>query len=141
MISTCVRVIHHATVSANIGGAGRHWSRANVGAFARRATLPSASAKGFVNPLSSLVFKASRRAGLIRQKRSLGLHARAEHEGKTNGTQEAPRPLWLDCDPGHDDAMAIILAAYNPNVSLIGVSTVFGNQTVRRQAFYNSRTI
>ena len=37
----------------------------------------------------------------------------------------------MDCDPGHDDAMAIILAAYADNISLLGISTVFGNQTIK----------
>jgi inosine-uridine nucleoside N-ribohydrolase len=36
--------------------------------------------------------------------------------------------MWLDCDPGHDDAMAIILAAHTPGVKLLGVSTTCGNQ-------------
>ena len=42
--------------------------------------------------------------------------------------------LWLDCDPGHDDAMAIILAAHgmNPNVIVAGVSTTCGNQTLEK---------
>lgn len=35
--------------------------------------------------------------------------------------------LWLDCDPGNDDSMAIILAAYTDTVELVGVSTLFGN--------------
>jgi len=38
--------------------------------------------------------------------------------------------VWLDCDPGHDDAMAIILAGHSPRVNLLGVSTTCGNQTV-----------
>ena len=38
--------------------------------------------------------------------------------------------MWLDCDPGHDDAMAIILAAHAPGVKLLGVSTTCGNQTL-----------
>lgn len=48
---------------------------------------------------------------------------------------EKKKRVWLDCDPGHDDAMAIILAAglsHAYSVNLIGVSTVCGNQTVEK---------
>ena len=36
--------------------------------------------------------------------------------------------IVLDCDPGHDDATAIMLAANNPRVILDAVTTVAGNQ-------------
>ncbi|MGW5191093.1 nucleoside hydrolase [Kribbella sp. NPDC004138] len=39
-------------------------------------------------------------------------------------------PLILDCDPGHDDALAILLAVADPAVDLLAVTTVAGNQTV-----------
>ena len=32
-----------------------------------------------------------------------------------------------DCDPGHDDAIAILLAIHIPNLQLLGVSTCHGN--------------
>ena len=35
--------------------------------------------------------------------------------------------VWLDCDPGHDDMMAIILAALSEQLNLIGISTSAGN--------------
>jgi inosine-uridine nucleoside N-ribohydrolase len=40
--------------------------------------------------------------------------------------------VWLDCDPGHDDVMAILMAAFHPEIHLIGVSTVAGNQSVEK---------
>lgn len=36
----------------------------------------------------------------------------------------------VDCDPGHDDALALLLAAGDPRLELLGVTTVAGNQTV-----------
>jgi pyrimidine-specific ribonucleoside hydrolase len=42
----------------------------------------------------------------------------------------APMPIILDCDPGHDDAIALMLALASPEVELLGVTTVSGNQTL-----------
>ena len=37
-----------------------------------------------------------------------------------------------DCDPGHDDAIAILLAVASPEARLAGVTTVAGNQTLEK---------
>ena len=38
--------------------------------------------------------------------------------------------LILDCDPGHDDAIALLLALQSPEITVRGVTTVAGNQTL-----------
>jgi inosine-uridine nucleoside N-ribohydrolase len=40
--------------------------------------------------------------------------------------------LLLDCDPGHDDAIALLLALASPEMELLGVTTVYGNQTLEK---------
>ncbi len=40
--------------------------------------------------------------------------------------------ILLDCDPGHDDAIALLLALASPELELRGVTTVAGNQTLEK---------
>lgn len=40
------------------------------------------------------------------------------------------KKIILDCDPGHDDAVALLLAHGNPEIELLAVTTVVGNQTL-----------
>jgi inosine-uridine nucleoside N-ribohydrolase len=41
-------------------------------------------------------------------------------------------PIILDCDPGHDDAIALLLALGSPELELLGVTTTYGNQTLEK---------
>ncbi|MTB65358.1 ribonucleoside hydrolase [Providencia sp. wls1943] len=42
------------------------------------------------------------------------------------------KKIILDCDPGHDDAIAMLLAYGNPDIDLLAVTTVAGNQTLEK---------
>ncbi|HZK00038.1 MAG TPA: ribosylpyrimidine nucleosidase [Tissierellaceae bacterium] len=42
------------------------------------------------------------------------------------------RKIILDCDPGHDDAVAIMMAAIHPKIDLLGITVVAGNQTLEK---------
>lgn len=42
------------------------------------------------------------------------------------------KAIIMDCDPGHDDAIAIMLALAADNIDLLGITTVGGNQTVEK---------
>ncbi|QGU06103.1 Pyrimidine-specific ribonucleoside hydrolase RihB [Corynebacterium occultum] len=53
---------------------------------------------------------------------------------------QAPKKIILDCDPGHDDAVAIILAAGNPAIDLLGITTIGGNQTLPKVT-HNALTV
>lgn len=43
-----------------------------------------------------------------------------------------PRKIIIDCDPGHDDAIALMLAHGSPEIDLVAVTTVAGNQTLEK---------
>ncbi len=39
-------------------------------------------------------------------------------------------PVVIDCDPGHDDALAITLALARPELEVLGITTIGGNSTL-----------
>ena len=43
-----------------------------------------------------------------------------------------PHKIILDCDPGHDDAVALLLAHGSLEIDLLAVTTVVGNQTLEK---------
>ena len=40
--------------------------------------------------------------------------------------------IILDCDPGHDDAVALMIAGRSPRIDLLAVTIVAGNQTLEK---------
>ncbi|CAK7264489.1 Uridine nucleosidase 1 [Sporothrix epigloea] len=50
-----------------------------------------------------------------------------------------PVPVWLDCDPGHDDVFAILLSAYHPAIQFLGISAVYGNAPLKH-TLWNARS-
>ncbi|MBT9459425.1 MAG: nucleoside hydrolase [Burkholderiaceae bacterium] len=40
--------------------------------------------------------------------------------------------MIIDTDPGVDDALALMLAAYSPEIELLGLTTIFGNVSVEQ---------
>ena len=48
--------------------------------------------------------------------------------------------IILDCDPGHDDAVAILLALGDPRIDLLGVTTIGGNAPLDKVT-YNARAM
>jgi purine nucleosidase len=53
---------------------------------------------------------------------------------------DAAVPTILDCDPGHDDMVAILLAAAHPRIDLLAITTVAGNGTLERTT-HNARAV
>lgn len=51
------------------------------------------------------------------------------------------RNIIIDCDPGHDDVMALLLAlSHQDELNILGVTTVAGNQTLEKVT-YNLRRL
>jgi pyrimidine-specific ribonucleoside hydrolase len=41
-------------------------------------------------------------------------------------------PIIMDCDPGHDDAIALLMALASEKIDVLGVTTTAGNQTLAK---------
>ena len=52
-----------------------------------------------------------------------------------------PRKIIIDCDPGIDDAMAILAALRSPEFEVVGLTTVFGNADVDACALNGLRLV
>lgn len=52
----------------------------------------------------------------------------------------AKQKVILDCDPGHDDAMALLMALAADNIDLVAVTTSAGNQKPEK-TFHNARKL
>jgi pyrimidine-specific ribonucleoside hydrolase len=50
-------------------------------------------------------------------------------------------PLVLDCDPGHDDALALVVALARPELELLAVTTVAGNAGLRETTLNAQRVL
>lgn len=55
-------------------------------------------------------------------------------------TNPTKRPVILDGDPGHDDAMAWMLAKASPALDILAVTSTAGNQTIEKTT-YNARRV
>ena len=53
---------------------------------------------------------------------------------------EKPLPVLLDGDPGHDDAIAWMLAKASPLLDIRAVTSVCGNQTIEKTT-YNAQRV
>src|SRR5579863_9273793 len=47
-------------------------------------------------------------------------------------TMKTARPILMDCDPGHDDAIALVMAHRSPAIDLLGVTTTCGNAEIEK---------
>jgi inosine-uridine nucleoside N-ribohydrolase len=52
--------------------------------------------------------------------------------GCHHATGAEPRKLIIDCDPGIDDAVAMVLAMQYPGFEILGITTTFGNATIEQ---------
>src|SRR5918996_5376744 len=85
-----------------------------------------------------LVSVTSREAVTTSASRVIARPTLCRHDAAVEST--APVPTILDCDPGHDDMVAILLAAAHPRIELLAITTVAGNGTLERTT-HNARAV
>lgn len=52
----------------------------------------------------------------------------------TEQTTNKPRKVIIDCDPGIDDALALLLALNSPELEVLGITVTAGNTTLEKAA-------
>ena len=60
--------------------------------------------------------------------------------GQLTATAQS-RKVIIDCDPGIDDATALILAMQYPGIEILGITTVFGNASLEQSTKNALRTV
>ncbi|GAC1430786.1 MAG: nucleoside hydrolase [Chloroflexota bacterium] len=63
-----------------------------------------------------------------------------DERGGAGGVRSMATPIILDVDPGHDDAVAIVMAAASPAIELLAVTCVAGNAPLERTQ-HNARAV
>ncbi len=58
-----------------------------------------------------------------------------------SGPPSVPTPVLVDCDTGVDDAMALLYLLAHPDVNVVGITTVFGNNTAAQCATNSLRVL
>src|SRR5207302_2335619 len=101
-------------------GGRRHGRRRRVHRLPRRLAARRALARGG----AAAGLRRRRLRGLALRRPDLAAHDRG------GGRAPVSTKIVIDCDAGHDDAIAILLALASPELELIGVTTVAGNQTL-----------
>lgn len=56
-------------------------------------------------------------------------------------TTTRPTRILYDCDPGHDDAIALVMAHLSPAIDLVGVTTCCGNAPIERTTINTLRIL
>lgn len=51
------------------------------------------------------------------------------------------KKIVIDCDPGNDDAMSILMALSSPDVDVVAITCVEGNTGVKQTALNALRTL
>ena len=57
---------------------------------------------------------------------------RAARQVGSEGMTMRATPILFDCDPGHDDAIALVMAHRSPAIDLLGVTTTCGNAEIEK---------
>ncbi|TNY24642.1 Inosine/uridine-preferring nucleoside hydrolase domain-containing protein [Rhodotorula diobovata] len=57
------------------------------------------------------------------------------------GIPQKRAKVWLDCDPGRDDLVAILLALHLPEIELLGLSSVHGNASIEHMTYNAVRVL